>query len=154
MSDALPSAPVRYGVIGTGMMGCEHILNLNRIDDAEIVALSDPDEDSRALGAACVADGLRGDDRQVDAPSVAVYDDHRALLERDDLDAVVIASPNFTHRSVLDDVLATDLHVMVEKPLCTTVGDAMAVRELARGRTRDGRPALAPVLFEQLTGDE
>jgi len=119
---------LRYGVIGTGMMGCEHLLNLGRIPDATVVAVSDPHGPSRELGVACAADGPHG------STGVTAYESHTDLLGRDDLDAVVIASPNFTHASLLGEALATDLHVMVEKPLCTTVDDALRVRELAAGR--------------------
>ncbi|MFN8052274.1 MAG: Gfo/Idh/MocA family oxidoreductase [Acidimicrobiales bacterium] len=133
--------PLRYGVIGTGMMGCEHLLNLGRIDAAEVVAISDPHQPSRELGLACALDGRP--DAHVD-----VYEHHRDLLARDDLDAVVIASPNHTHVDVLADALATDLHVMVEKPLCTTVEDAQRAREMATGRTRNGAPAMCWVALE------
>ena len=39
---------IRYGIIGTGMMGCEHIRNLVRIDAAEIIAIADPNPEPRA----------------------------------------------------------------------------------------------------------
>ncbi len=38
---------LNYGVIGTGMMGCEHIRNLKKIPDIDIVAIADPNERSR-----------------------------------------------------------------------------------------------------------
>jgi predicted dehydrogenase len=116
------AAPVRYGIIGTGMMGCEHLRDLAHLDDAEVVAISDPVPDSLSWGAASAGH------------PVATYADHRDLLARDDLDAVVIASPNVTHAALLDDVLATDLAVMVEKPMCTTVDDCRRVQRLAAGR--------------------
>ncbi len=115
--------PVRYGVIGTGMMGCEHITNIVHLPDAEVVAAADPVPGS--LDLADLAAGV----------ALARYDDHRRLLERDDLDAVVIASPNHTHATVLRDSLATDLAVMVEKPLCTTVEDCLDVRARAADRS-------------------
>ncbi len=114
---------LRYGVIGTGMMGIEHIENLNALDGAAVTAIADPDAGSRDAGAAAAG------------PSAAVYTDHRKLLEDDACDAVVIASPNMTHVDVLGDVLQTDLHVLVEKPLCTTVEDCQKVIELAEGRS-------------------
>ncbi|MEZ5382791.1 MAG: Gfo/Idh/MocA family oxidoreductase [Microthrixaceae bacterium] len=120
-----PAAPLRYGIIGSGMMGCEHILNLNEIDDAVVVAVAEPNEEPRGWTRACL--GERADD-------VPMFDDHRALLEGVDLDAVVVATPNFHHIEVLRDVLATDAHVMCEKPLCTTVADAREARDLARAR--------------------
>ena len=117
------SRPVRYGIIGSGMMGGEHILDLVSNPDAEVVALSDPVPSSLEWGVACAG-------RAVDT-----YADHRQLLARDDLDAVVIASPNFTHASLLGDVLETDLAVMVEKPMCTTVQDCVEVKRRAEGRS-------------------
>ena len=51
------------------------------------------------------------------------------------VDAVLVASPNHTHRSVLDDVFAADLPVLVEKPMCTTVEDCLAVVD-AQSRRR------------------
>ena len=101
---------ITYGVIGTGMMGLEHIHNLAAIDGARVVAVADPYEASRAAAQAAVGDR-----------SLRVYQDHRALLDAAGCDAVVIATPNMTHHQILLDVLATDVHVLIEKPLCTTV---------------------------------
>jgi myo-inositol 2-dehydrogenase / D-chiro-inositol 1-dehydrogenase len=104
--------PVRYGIIGTGMMGIEHINNVRAIDGAEIVAIADPTP--RSLDQAHVALG---------GSRVEAFSDHRQLLESGLCDAVVIAAPNITHAALLDDVLDADVHVLVEKPLCTTVAD-------------------------------
>ena len=120
------SPPLRYGIVGSGMMGGEHILNLNEIDDAVVVAVAEPHEDARAWTQACLAD-------RVD--EVPIYDDHVTMLREAELDAVVVATPNFHHIEVLRDVMATELHVMCEKPLCTTVDDAVEARNLARGRS-------------------
>lgn len=117
----MTSSPVRYGIIGSGMMGCEHISDLLHLD-AAVVALADPTPSSLGRGIRTVGQ------------TIDTYADHRALLERDDLDAVVIASPNFTHASILHDVLRSALAVMVEKPLCTTVADCLDIRERARDR--------------------
>ena len=112
---------LRYGIIGTGMMGVEHIHNLLHVDGAVITSLSDPDEGSRGKASEIV-------------PGASVHSDHRALINSGECDAVVIASPNMTHVDVLDDVLRTDLHVLVEKPLCTTVDDCYKVIDLAKAR--------------------
>jgi myo-inositol 2-dehydrogenase / D-chiro-inositol 1-dehydrogenase len=114
--------PVRYGVIGTGMMGVEHIENVVALGDAVVTAVSDTNADSRAKGA--LAAGAQ----------VAVFDDHRDLLASGLCDAVVIATPNFTHVDVLPDALAAPVHVMVEKPLCTTVADCERMLELEARR--------------------
>jgi len=113
---------VRYGIIGSGMMGGEHLLDLAHVPGARAVAIADPVEASLEWGVACAGH------------PVATHRDYRDLLARDDLDAVVVATPNMTHAAVLLDVLATDLAVLVEKPLCTTVADAISVANLADER--------------------
>jgi myo-inositol 2-dehydrogenase/D-chiro-inositol 1-dehydrogenase len=113
---------VRYGVIGTGMMGIEHIENINALDGAAVTAISDPDPDSRAP--AQMAAGIADD---------AVFVDHRDLLASGLVDAVVLSSPNFTHAEILHDIIESGVHFLAEKPLCTTVEDAVAVVDGARG---------------------
>ena len=110
--------PIRYGIIGTGMMGIEHVLNLRLIPDVEVVAIADSDANSRDAGHKA-------------APDADVHGDYRELLEREDLDALVIATPNYHHAAVLDDTFGTDLHVLVEKPLCTTLEDCRRVEKAA-----------------------
>lgn len=108
---------VRYGIIGTGMMGCEHIRNIVAIDGAVVTAISDPDERSRRFGHMST-----GDD-----PALEIYADHREMLERAPIDAVVVASPNHTHAEVMEDLFATDLHVLLEKPMCSRLEDCHSV---------------------------
>jgi myo-inositol 2-dehydrogenase / D-chiro-inositol 1-dehydrogenase len=116
---------LRYGVIGTGMMGIEHIQNIAAIDGARVVAIADPHAASRDAATATIDD-----------PDLQVFTDHRALLESGDCDAVVVATPNMTHADILIDVLATGTHVLVEKPLATTVAECQAI--LAAAEDYDG----------------
>jgi len=112
---------LRYGVIGTGMMGVEHINNLLKLPGADVTAISDPHGRSRDW--AQLAVGLD--------TTLARFESHHELLASGLCDAVVIASPNHTHHELLLDVLRTPHHVMVEKPLCTTVADCQDVIALA-----------------------
>jgi predicted dehydrogenase len=115
----MASETIRYGIIGTGMMGCEHIRNLRELPGVEISALADSDERSRAFG------------RLALGRDVPVFADYRELLRSAAVDAVVVATPNFTHFEVLQEVFRTRKHVLVEKPLCTTVEDSLRVAEQA-----------------------
>ena len=117
--------PLRFGVIGTGMMGCEHLRNILALPDAEITAVADPDDESRKWARRTLGQ---------DHPAAIGRGTSDALDH--DLDAVVIATPNATHASVLAEVLAQrpDLAVLVEKPLCTTLQDCRAVAEAAKTR--------------------
>ncbi len=118
------SETVRYGVIGGGDMGREHIRNLALLDGATVVAVADPFEPSRSA-----AHRLAG-------PNAAACLDYRELLADAAIDAVVIATPNHTHAAVLENALATDKAILVEKPLCTTVADCRRMEAVAR---RHGR---------------
>jgi predicted dehydrogenase len=103
---------VRYGLIGAGMMGREHIRNLALVPGAVVTAVSDPDTEQRTLSAAA-------------AGAARAFASHQELLSSGLVDALVIASPNDTHMAILGDIFAAPkaLPVLVEKPVCTTNAD-------------------------------
>jgi myo-inositol 2-dehydrogenase/D-chiro-inositol 1-dehydrogenase len=119
-------ALLRVGVIGTGMMGCEHLRNLMGNPSVVIKAYSDPNESSRRWAASTLGD------RAADATE---FEDHNDLLNSGLVDAVVVASPNFTHKALLDDIFQTNIPVMVEKPMCTTVEDCVSVVQAQKNRS-------------------
>ena len=114
---------IRYGLIGCGSMGREHLLNLHAMGGAEVTAIADPHAGSREA-AATLVDGWRP----------KMFERHADLLQSGLCDALVIASPNHTHAAVLHDALATSLPILVEKPLVTNIADGLALLEAARGR--------------------
>ncbi len=113
---------VRYGLVGTGLMANEHLRNLAITPGAVVTALSDPVESSLAtakqtLGAA--------------ADKVATFDNGAALAKSGLVDAVIVASPNHTHRKVLEPFFDVGLAILCEKPLATTLEDARWVADRA-----------------------
>ena len=107
-------------------MGCEHIRNLQAIADCEVVAYADPHNSSRANAAKLL-------------PDASAFTDYQQMLVAETLDVVVIATPNHTHRNVLEDVLLSGVHVLVEKPLCISIQEcqeAIALEEKTRTPTR------------------
>lgn len=96
---------IRYGIIGSGMMGQEHIRNISLLERAHVTAVADPNEDMRAQSVA-----LAG-------PQCAAFDHHDALIASGQCDALVIAAPNHLHHQILMDVLPVNLPLLVEKPL-------------------------------------
>ncbi len=113
---------IRYGIIGSGMMGQEHIRNIALLEGTQIAAICDPDPGMRAQAAALAGPGAR------------VFESHRALLEADLCDAYVLAAPNDLHASVMRDLLATDTAILCEKPLATTAADCRALMARAEER--------------------
>ena len=116
------SQPLRFGIIGSGLMGREHIRNLAITPGARLVALADPTPQSLASALKTAGDAAEG---------VAVFETAEALIAGAALDAVIVASPNSTHRAVLEALFATDLNILCEKPLCTTLEDARWAAERA-----------------------
>ena len=109
-------------MVGCGMMGVEHIHNLAITPGARVVALADPeprclDVTLKALGGA--------------ATGVRTYADAPTLAAAGGLDAVIVASPNHTHRAVLEPLFDAGLAILCEKPLATTIADARWVAERA-----------------------
>jgi myo-inositol 2-dehydrogenase / D-chiro-inositol 1-dehydrogenase len=119
---------IRYGIIGCGSMGREHIENIHAMGPTEagvVTALADPHAPSRAAALALCRD----------APQV--FEQPADLLQSGLCDAVVIATPNVTHVEVMRAALATDLHILVEKPLVTRLEDGLELLRLAE-RNRSG----------------
>jgi predicted dehydrogenase len=113
---------LRVGVIGTGMMGYEHINNLKLMPEVEISALADPTPSMLSKANAMLSTPL---------PNSALFNDSDALLASGLIDAVVVASPNHTHHDGLQGVFKSGVHVLCEKPLCTTAEDAARIRDQA-----------------------
>ena len=113
---------MRYAVIGAGMMGQEHIRNIQLLGNSEIVAIADPDQAMRQQSMALAGSNCQG------------FNTAEQLLDAELAEALVIASPNHTHYSVLEQALATELPILVEKPLCTTLADCNTIMNLAKQR--------------------
>ncbi|WP_206244557.1 Gfo/Idh/MocA family protein [Novosphingobium terrae] len=118
---------VRYGLVGTGMMGAEHITNLAITPGAVVTAIADPVE--RSLGWARMALGDK-------AEGVQAFADSAALAKSGLVDAVIVASPNYTHRRVLEPLFDAGLAILCEKPLATTLDDARWVVAQAEASPR------------------
>jgi myo-inositol 2-dehydrogenase / D-chiro-inositol 1-dehydrogenase len=112
---------IRYGLIGAGMMGREHIRNLALVPGAVVTALSEPDATQQGLSA-----------REAGG-SPAIFSDHRSLLASGLVDALVIASPNDTHAGIMADIFASPkaLPVLVEKPVCTRIEECTVLANAA-----------------------
>ncbi len=130
---------IRYGIIGCGSMGREHILNIMAMDACVVTALADVDAGSRNAAQALLLGA---------AVQPVVFERFADLLTSGLCDAVVIATPNFTHADVMRHALPTELHLLIEKPLCTTVADCHELVQLEAKRQAEGRKAIVWVAQE------
>lgn len=110
---------LRYGLLGCGMMGQEHLRNLALLPGAVVTAMLEPDE------------AMAGEALKL-APEASRVDSLQELLARDDVDALLITTPNYQHAEQLLEIMAkSQLPILVEKPVCTTLADVARLRQVA-----------------------
>ncbi|HWE38155.1 MAG TPA: Gfo/Idh/MocA family oxidoreductase [Isosphaeraceae bacterium] len=111
---------VRIAVIGAGAVSDYHHVPAIRLDPrAELVA-------------ACDADAALLEKRKADWGIDRVSTDAVALCAEPGIDAVIIATPNFTHRPIAEAAAKAGKHVMCEKPLGLNAGEVRSMYEVAR----------------------
>jgi predicted dehydrogenase len=120
---------VRVGLIGCGGFQRHRVGNLLKVADARIAALADTSDDQMAMmaGAHPVT---------ADLPR---YHDYREMLERTEVDAVMIATPHTQHVDQIVHCLDHGVHTLCEKPMVTSVADAH--RAIA-ARDKSGKQAM------------
>lgn len=113
-------APIRVGVVGTGVMGGRHTRVASTLPGSHLIGIYDLDTDR--------------------ASKVADQYGVRAFSSLDDLcaavDAVVIASPTFTHAEVASTCLQAGCHVLLEKPIAATVAEGEKLVALSQQSDR------------------
>ncbi len=109
------TGPLRVGVVGTGALGFHHLRHLRTLPGAVVRGFFEAD----AARAVTVS-------RELDVPSAATLD---ALL--DDVDALTIVVPTPAHFAVAKAALARGKHVLIEKPITTTLAEADELLALA-----------------------
>ncbi|MFN0093450.1 MAG: Gfo/Idh/MocA family protein [Dehalococcoidia bacterium] len=127
----LKAAPVRIGVCGYGYWGPNLARNVAQCADAELAGIADLS--ARRLAAARLAH-----------PGVVLTTDLGDLLDDPLVDAIVVATPPETHHVLVKEALERGKHVLVEKPLATTVEDA---EDLVRTARRCGRQLVVDHTF-------
>ncbi len=115
----------RYGLIGAGMMGREHVRSLAFVEGAKLTAIAEPDRWSRQFLSESLAQTSFNPE---------VYDDWREMAQREALDAIIIATPNHTHFEIMDALFDSDTALLTEKPMCTALADAKSLHERAKAR--------------------
>ena len=114
---------LRYGVIGCNGMGWSNMNAHLAMDDIDCVAIADVDEN--AIGRRLKNYG----ERRSNTPKT--YGDYRRLLEDDNVDVVVIGTPDHWHCKMFCDALEAGKHVYVEKPVANSVEEARIMMRAA-----------------------
>ena len=112
------------GLIGCGARGRRLLERLQDLGRTRTAALYDPDPGSAERARAELA------------PGAAVAAGYRELVRREDVDLVLVCSPNHAHRAPAVAAFEHGKHVFCEKPMATTVADCEAIRDAARAAGR------------------
>lgn len=110
---------LRCAVIGAGAIGVQHLLSLQSCSKAAAVAISEVN--LHRAKEACDRFKIPRN-----------YNDYHELLEQPDVEAVLIAVPNYLHATIAIDALKARKHVLLEKPMTTSLKDAIKVVETAK----------------------
>jgi UDP-N-acetylglucosamine 3-dehydrogenase len=106
------------GIIGLGRMGTYHLETWERIDGAQVVGVAEPDE--------AVAR------ERIGRRPIAHFSDYRELIKRRDVDAISLTAPSQQHAHIAMEVIAAGKHLLVEKPIATTLEDGLRMAAAAR----------------------
>ncbi|MFC5699680.1 Gfo/Idh/MocA family protein [Cohnella faecalis] len=112
-------ASLRIGVIGTGSISELHLNAYSANPSASLVAV-------------CDINGQRASDVAAKYGAGKIYTDYREMLADPNIDAVSVCTWNNTHAPISIAALDAGKHVLVEKPLCRTVEEALAIEQAVR----------------------
>lgn len=117
---ASPNEKLNVAVVGIHNQGR---FNLDNVAHENVVALCDVDEILLAEAAKA-------------HPKAKLFHDYRRLLEENNLDAVVVATPDHTHAVITAGALSSGRHAYCEKPLARTIQETRVITDLARRHNR------------------
>ena len=135
-----PSDTVRFVSIGTGVRGCELLKATLRVPGVECVGVCDLWEGRLTAG------------QQAVNKEVATTRNYKEVLDRKDVDAVIVAVTDHQHRRVVVDACAAGKDVYCEKPLSHTVDDGFAMIAAAQKNNRVvqvGSQRVSSILYEK-----
>ncbi|MGA8764165.1 MAG: Gfo/Idh/MocA family oxidoreductase [Candidatus Sulfotelmatobacter sp.] len=109
---------VKFGVVGYGYWGPNVVRNLDRLDDAEVVAVCDRDPAARRKVAKAY-------------PDVLVTQDAAEMMASPEIAAIAVVTPVWTHYELAKAALENGKHIFVEKPFTSNADQAKELIDLA-----------------------
>lgn len=125
-SSFAPSDRINLGYIGVGKQSMGLLRDLNNCPETIVLAASDVDQ-LKLARFKTVAGQLNSEKLKGGKQEVSTYENYRELLERKDIDAVVIASPDHWHAMMAVDAAKAGKDIYCEKPMALTVAEGRAM---------------------------
>ncbi len=126
-----PSDRINLGYIGVGKQAMGLVRDLNKCPETLVLAACDVDT-QKLLRFKEAAEKLNSEKLNGGNQAVETYENYRELLERKDIDAVVIVSPDHWHAMMAVDAARAGKDIYCEKPLASTVAEGRAMVNAAR----------------------
>lgn len=123
---------INLGFIGIGRQGRGLLQNFLGMDEAQVVALCDVDATRLRHSQGTANAFYAGSSGRGSSSGVAAYVDFRELLAREDIDGVVISTPDHWHAIIAIAAARAGKDIYCEKPLCQTVNEARAIVNVVR----------------------
>ncbi|MHA2400682.1 MAG: Gfo/Idh/MocA family protein, partial [Promethearchaeota archaeon] len=114
----------KLNIIGVGLMGMEHLRTASFVGRAIIKGIYDPNP--RSIEAAKGIYSVRHPEREL-----VVYDTLEAACNDPEVDGLIISTPNYTHIDVVEVAAKSGKHILLEKPMATTIEDAYKITQIA-----------------------
>lgn len=125
-----PAKPYRVALIGTGWYGKSDLFRLIQVAPVEVIALCDPDKNILTAAGQLVSQ------RQKSGKTPKLYGDYKKLLAENELDIVLIGTPDHWHALQTIDALKAGANVYVQKPISVDVMEGEAMVAAARKYNR------------------
>ena len=106
---------IKIGVVGVGSMGSEHLKFINNITNLKLTAVCDIKKENGV----CAAEKY----------NVKYFCDYKELFDSKLIDAVLIATPHYSHTPITIEAFEAGLHVLTEKPIAANIADAARMIE-------------------------
>jgi len=131
--NAAPNNRINLGIIGLGKLGREsHLEAFLNIDEVQVVALCDVESERLETSKNRAEEFYAGRNGQPKYSGCATYHDFRELLARDDIDAVVIVTPDHWHAIPAVYAAKVGKDIYCEKPLTRFIKDGRAIVDAVR----------------------
>jgi len=115
----------RFNIIGAGMMGMEHMTTTSFVGRAIINGIYDPNPRS-------IEEAKKNYSSTHPGRELIVYNSLEEVCNDPEVDGLIISTPNYTHIDIIKVAARSGKHILLEKPMATTIEDAYEITQIAK----------------------
>jgi len=108
---------MNIGIVGFGKMGMLHAAILNQMDNVNLIAISEKNSFIRSAAKSVI-------------PNFHYYKEYNKMIDSENLDAIIVCTPPFTHIDIAEYAIKKNIHVFIEKPLSNRLDTAQNLKKI------------------------